>query len=223
MTKKAFEISLNTIVELVLAVMGIFAVTIIVLTVISVFYSSGEDERYQIQGFKALYTKISENERRDVQEPEFGLNTYLTEDFVIVAFSKNEESIEGECNYGSVIGSARRGLADLPFADHVRRVPFLSDDITELSVDRPDTCRNDYPCLCLCRQEFTDGKISCHGTSYCIPFREEHTKDISFEAYVSDDIYCEIPLVYAPERGSITDYCVRRNDDGSLTFVPEIC
>jgi len=216
MKKKGFELSLNTLVELIIAVIAITVVMIIIAAVVNVFTSPDKGEEYSLNGFMVLYTQLQRYEAEDGLGSEFDVSMHLADDFVIVGFPSGRTHFEGECNFGGVV---EESFYLIDFRRYLNEVPIIE-------VFRPDTCMENKPCLCLCKQEFDQGRISCEKAATCVSFDDEHTKGIDFTGYNEGDVSCEIPLIYS-QGGNIVNYCATRQSEGSgggtWVFNPERC
>ena len=222
MKKKGFELSLNTLVELIIAVIAITVVIIIIAAVVNVFISSDKGEEYSLNGFMVLYTQIQQHEAEDGLGSEFDITMNLADDLVIVGFSNDDISISGRCAFSAVRMEALNSIRGI----WNNRDMLIREPGTLVEVERPDTCMNNRPCLCLCKQEFGQGRISCEKAATCVSFDEEHTQEIDFRGYDKDDVSCEIPLIYS-QGGNIVNYCAIRQSEGSeggtWVFKPERC
>ncbi len=201
--KKGIDISLNTFVELILAVIAIIVLNVIIFAVINIYTSQGSEEEYSINGLIALQKNIEQYEKEDFGD-KFTVNTYVEDDMVMVAFPRNKKKIEGECRNTAVVKDSRI-------------INMFRSDTIELEVERPDTCDSNLPCLCLCEEDFSDNRISCEKASICSSFSGESNRNLDFKGHET----CDIPLIY-PSSGQIAKYCAKKQDDG-WTFVPESC
>ena len=230
MKKKGFELSLNTLVELIIAIIAITVVMIIIAAVVNVFTSPDKGEEYSLNGFMVLYTQLQRYEAEDGLGSEFDVSMHLADDFVIVGFSSNMEGFtDARCNFASVVDELafESGFHPLDWAGNIMfSDQFGGGDFAELTFERPDTCMENKPCLCLCKQEFDQGRISCEKAATCVSFDDEHTKGIDFTGYNEGDVSCEIPLIYS-QGGNIVNYCATRQSEGSgggtWVFKPERC
>lgn len=210
-------------VELIIAVIAITVVLIIVATVVSVFTSSDKGEEYSLNGFFSVYTQLNQHEANDNLGDEFDISMHLADEFVIVGFSSNDNKIEGRCTFGDV---RRKALGSFEGIWNNRDMLYKEPGAL-IEVTRPDTCMDKRPCLCLCKQEFAQGRISCERAATCISFDEEHTREMDFSGYEDEDVSCDIPLIYSEQGRSTVSYCARRvsedSDDGPWVFGPERC
>lgn len=192
-------------VELIIAVLAIIVVTTIIATVVGVFTSPHMEEEYSISGFMALYTQLEQYEADRDMGDSFNIDIQMAGELVIVGFSPDDSQIARSCNLQSVVDEAEGWTNIGPF----------SKETAEIRLHKPETCMANRPCLCLCKQEFSDESISCEKAAVCLPFDEEHNKGIEFDGYEEEGVSCEIPLIYSQKGESIASYCVKRVEEGS--------
>ncbi|MFW5991438.1 MAG: hypothetical protein ACOCQX_04365 [Candidatus Nanoarchaeia archaeon] len=192
--KKGFELSLHAVVDLVLAAMAIIAITTIIAGVLVVLYS--EEEQGQKSGVIQIISKIEQNEP-EVKEDTIPVTGYLKDNFMMVAFSKDVNEIEGECQYGELHYHQINTM-------HGDKTTMTGGEKADMNIERPEKCdTGDEPaCLCLCKYEegwlFSDFNVNC-VEGECYPFREN--EGLEFKG--GED--CDLPVIF-PNKGNMYRY-----------------
>lgn len=191
--KGDIELSLNTILGIILAVIAILAILSIVAVIISIFYDSEKEEGTQ-KGFIELLSAVESLRGNDNDTK----SIYIGSSYAIVGFNKNEGNVSGDC-----------GKPTLPYTYTLS----ISRDLMK--------CPKDFSCLCLCKADHIGGiippilstltkfdYIDCQN-AVCRHFREKP------EIYFANTDKCNMPLLFSD---GIANVEIKKEMDGKITF-----
>ncbi|MFP4402891.1 MAG: hypothetical protein ACLFPJ_00890 [Candidatus Woesearchaeota archaeon] len=203
MKKKAsLNISLETLVGIIIAVIAIVFIYSIISSLILTFT---KEDRLQMDNFYNL-RNLLENQQTDVNF--FG---FVKKDYVILGFNKYQRTLTGECQnywFGTKLLSTKVKSADFS----IRR-DYLK-------------CPLEFPCICLCKLELNSHTADCFDHGICLPLTSENTKDIKFSGFKGKkgkykEESCNIPLIYTGG-DYVVNYCLVESDD-KIIFEPGDC